>query len=119
MKTRFAFFILAATVLGALFGHFFPEYGKDIKIFGDAFIRLLKMIVIPVIVTTLLVGIAGVGDIKRMGRIGIKTVLWFEFITTIILFIGLLIANLVQPGKGLDLSHLPPGRFDEHRFEHR
>ncbi|MGE7272510.1 dicarboxylate/amino acid:cation symporter [Brevibacillus panacihumi] len=107
MKTRFAFYILAATILGAIFGHFFPEIGKDIKILGDAFIRLLKMIVIPVIVTTLLVGIAGIGDIKRMGRIGVKTVIWFEFITTLILFIGLAIANLVQPGKGLDLSNLP------------
>lgn len=107
MKTRFAFYILAATVLGAVFGHFFPEYGKDIKVLGDAFIRLLKMIVIPVIVTTLLVGIAGIGDIKRMGRIGIKTVIWFEVITTLILFIGLGIANLVQPGKGIDLTNLP------------
>jgi len=107
MKTRFAFYILAATILGAIFGHFFPELGKDIKILGDAFIRLLKMIVIPVIVTTLLVGIAGIGDIKRMGRIGIKTVVWFEFITTLILFIGLAIANLVQPGKGIDLGNLP------------
>jgi proton glutamate symport protein len=81
MKTRFAFYILATTVLGAVFGHFFPDLGKDIKILGDAFIRLLKMIVLPVIVTTLLGGIAGIGDIKRMGRIGIKTVIWFELIT--------------------------------------
>ncbi|WP_312111168.1 dicarboxylate/amino acid:cation symporter [Brevibacillus reuszeri] len=107
MKTRFAFYILGATVLGAAFGHFFPEIGKDIKILGDAFIRLLKMIVIPVIVTTLLVGIAGIGDIKRMGRIGVKTVIWFEVITTAILFIGLAIANIVKPGKGLDLANLP------------
>ncbi|WP_232699528.1 dicarboxylate/amino acid:cation symporter [Brevibacillus daliensis] len=107
MKVRAAFFILAATVLGALFGHFFPEWGVSIKVLGDAFIRLIKMIVIPVIVTTLLVGIAGVGDMKRMGRVGIKTVIWFEAITTLILFVGLAVANIVQPGKGVDLSQLP------------
>ncbi|ERI08918.1 hypothetical protein HMPREF0083_02993 [Aneurinibacillus aneurinilyticus ATCC 12856] len=76
MKTKFAFFILTATALGALFGYFFPETGVAIKPLGDAFIRLIKMVVIPVIVTTLLVGITGVGDIKRMGRVGVKTIVW-------------------------------------------
>ncbi|MFP3514434.1 cation:dicarboxylase symporter family transporter, partial [Peribacillus sp. SIMBA_075] len=52
-------------------------------------------------------GIAGIGDIKRMGRIGVKTVIWFELITTLILFIGLAIANIVKPGKGVDLTNLP------------
>jgi proton glutamate symport protein len=107
MKTKLAFYILVATFLGVLFGYFFPHEGVAIKPFGDAFIRLIKMVVIPVIVTTLLVGITGVGDIKRMGRIGVKTVVWFEFITTLILFIGLFVANVVKPGAGIDLSHLP------------
>ncbi|WP_035297293.1 dicarboxylate/amino acid:cation symporter [Brevibacillus thermoruber] len=107
MKTRSAFYILGATVLGALFGHVFPEAGTAIKPLGDAFIRLIKMVVIPVIVTTLLVGITGIGDIKRMGRVGLKTIIWFEVITTLILFIGLAVGNLVQPGKGIDLSQLP------------
>lgn len=107
MKTKFAFFILAATALGALFGYFFPETGVAIKPLGDAFIRLIKMVVIPVIVTTLLVGITGVGDIKRMGRIGVKTILWFEIITTLILFIGLAVGNVLKPGNCTDLSSLP------------
>ncbi|WP_033842328.1 dicarboxylate/amino acid:cation symporter [Geobacillus vulcani] len=107
MKTRFAFFILAAAVLGAVFGHFFPEAGIAIKPVGDGFIRLIKMVVIPVIVSTLLVGITGVGDIKRMGRVGLKTVIWFELITTIILFIGLAVGNLVKPGVGTNLNRLP------------
>lgn len=102
-----AFYILGATVLGVLFGYLFPSWGIAIKPFGDAFIRLIKMVVIPVIVTTLLVGIAGVGDIKRMGRIGVKTIVWFEFITTLILLIGLTVSNIVRPGAGIDLSHLP------------
>lgn len=107
MKTRMAFYILGATALGALFGYLFPAWGVAIKPFGDAFIRLIKMVVLPVIVTTLIVGIAGIGDIKRMGRIGVKTIIWFEFITTLILFVGLAVANLVKPGSGIDLSHLP------------
>ncbi|WP_042345434.1 dicarboxylate/amino acid:cation symporter [Bacillus massiliigorillae] len=107
MKKRFALYILIATVLGALFGHFLPEAGIAIKPIGDAFIRLIKMVVIPVIVTTLLVGITNVGDIKRMGRIGVKTIIWFEIITTLILCIGLAVGNILKPGEGIDLSNLP------------
>jgi proton glutamate symport protein len=107
MKARFALYILAATVLGSIFGHFLPEAGIAIKPLGDGFIRLIKMIVIPVIVTTLLVGITGIGDIKRMGRVGLKTLIWFEVITTLILFIGLAVGNILKPGSGMDLSNLP------------
>ncbi|CAB3390863.1 dicarboxylate/amino acid:cation symporter [Kyrpidia spormannii] len=107
MRVRMALYILIATVLGGLFGHFFPEAGVAIKPVGDAFIRLIKMVVLPVIVSTLLVGVAGIGDIKRVGRIGIKTIIWFEFFTTIILILGLVIANVLKPGAGLDASHLP------------
>jgi proton glutamate symport protein len=107
LKTRFAFFILIAAILGAVFGYFFPEAGVAIKPLGDGFIRLIKMVVLPVIVSTLLVGITGVGDIKRMGRVGLKTIIWFELITTIILFIGLAVGNILKPGVGTNLKDLP------------
>lgn len=107
MNKKMAFYILGATILGGLFGSLFPHAGVAIKPVGDAFIRLIKMVVLPVIVTTLFVGVAGVGEIKRVGRIGVKTVIWFEFVTTLILFIGLAVANIVKPGNGVDLSKLP------------
>ncbi|MCL6600811.1 MAG: cation:dicarboxylase symporter family transporter [Alicyclobacillus macrosporangiidus] len=109
MRVRMALYILLATVLGGLFGYLFPHAGIAIKPIGDAFIRLIKMVVLPVIASTLLVGVAGIGDIRRMGRIGLKTVVWFEFFTTLILLLGLVIANVVHPGTGIDLSQLPKG----------
>lgn len=73
---------------------------------GDIFIRLIKMIVIPIVISTLIVGIAGVGDAKKLGRIGLKTILYFELITTVAIVVGITLANLFQPGLGVDMSHL-------------
>jgi len=69
---------------------------------GDIFIRLIKMIVIPIVISSLIVGIAGVGDAKKLGRIGVKTILYFEIVTTIAIVVGLLLANLFHPGAGID-----------------
>ncbi|MEA1130588.1 cation:dicarboxylate symporter family transporter, partial [Klebsiella pneumoniae] len=71
---------------------------------GDIFIRLIKMIVIPIVISSLIVGIAGVGDAKKLGRIGVKTILYFEVVTTIAIVVGLLLANLFHPGAGIDMS---------------
>lgn len=73
---------------------------------GDIFIHLIKMIVVPIVISTLIVGIAGVGDAKKLGRIGLKTIIYFEFITTIAIIVGITLANLFQPGKGIDMSTL-------------
>ena len=73
---------------------------------GDIFIRLIKMIVIPIVISSLIVGIAGVGDAKKLGRIGVKTILYFEIVTTIAIVVGLLLANLFHPGAGIDMSTL-------------
>ena len=105
-KFRLSYYILGAMVLGALFGYAFPSWGVAVKPFGDAFIRLIKMIVIPVIVSTLLVGVAGTSDIKGVGRLGVRTIIWFEFITTLVLFIGLALGNLLKPGAGVVLESL-------------
>lgn len=106
MKKFIAFQILIALFIGALVGHFFPELGKALKPIGDAFIHLIKMIVVPIVFTTIVIGSSGGGNMKKMGSLGLKTIIWFEFITTLILAIGLFLANSLKPGAGLDLSHL-------------
>lgn len=73
---------------------------------GDIFIRLIKMIVVPIVISTLIVGIAGVGDAKKLGRIGLKTIIYFEVITTVAIVVGLTLANVFQPGHGIDMSTL-------------
>ncbi|MDY0940764.1 glutamate-aspartate/proton symporter GltP [Priestia megaterium] len=106
MKKFLAFQILIALVIGAVIGHFFPDFGMALRPVGDGFIRLIKMIVVPIVFSTIVIGAAGSGSMKQMGSLGLKTIIWFEIITTIVLGIGLLLVNLLKPGIGLDLSHL-------------
>lgn len=73
---------------------------------GDIFIHLIKMIVVPIVISTLVVGIAGVGDAKQLGRIGAKTIIYFEVITTVAIILGITLANVFQPGAGVDMSQL-------------
>ncbi|KAA9022291.1 cation:dicarboxylate symporter family transporter [Niallia endozanthoxylica] len=101
--------ILVALVLGIVVGTLFHgnEMAMAIMVpMGDIFIHLIKMIVIPIVVAALIVSIAGVGDIKKLGKLGGRTILYFEIVTTIAIAIGLLAANLFHPGSGLDTSNL-------------
>ena len=95
--------IFLGLVLGALFGFIFPEYGAKLKPLGDAFIRMIKMIVVPLIFSTLVMGIAGTGDFKKLGRLGGKALIWFELATTVALFVGLFVVNVFHPGVGVDI----------------
>ncbi|KIN32958.1 hypothetical protein B4073_0228 [Bacillus subtilis] len=106
MKKLIAFQILIALAVGAVIGHFFPDFGMALRPVGDGFIRLIKMIVVPIVFSTIVTGAAGSGSMKKMGSLGIKTIIWFEVITTLVLGLGLLLANVLKPGVGLDLSHL-------------
>lgn len=106
MKKFIAFQILIALAIGALIGHFFPDFGTALRPVGDGFIRLIKMIVVPIVFSTIVIGAAGSGSMKKMGSLGIKTIIWFEVITTLVLALGLLLANVLKPGVGLNLSHL-------------
>ncbi|ASF53831.1 proton/glutamate symport protein [Bacillus velezensis M27] len=106
MKKFIAFQILIALAIGALIGHFFPDFGMSLRPVGDGFIRLIKMIVVPIVFSTIVIGAAGSGSMKKMGSLGIKTIIWFEVITTLVLALGLLLANVLKPGVGLNLSHL-------------
>ncbi len=93
--------IFIGLVLGVAIGHFWPALGIGIKPLADAFLRMIKMIIAPLLFSTLVVGIAGMGDLKAMGRIGLKAIIYFEAATTIALVIGLAMVNIFQPGAGL------------------
>ena len=113
-KLSLAWQILIGLVLGiaigALLNHFSAEkawwISNVLQPAGDIFIRLIKMIVIPIVISSLVVGIAGVGDAKKLGRIGLKTIIYFEVVTTIAILVGLVLANVFQPGAGIDMSTL-------------
>lgn len=97
--------LTAGIAVGAIFyGN--PHIEDFLQPIGDIFIRLIKMIVVPIVVATLIVGVAGVGDIKKLGKLGGKTILYFEIITTIAIIVGLLVANLTQPGAGVNMDKL-------------
>ena len=93
--------IFIGLLLGVLVGYLWPGLGVAIKPLADAFLRMIKMIIAPLLFATLVVGIAGTGDITSMGRIGLKAVVYFEAATTIALFLGLAIVNIFKPGAGL------------------
>ncbi|HAC7831640.1 TPA_asm: cation:dicarboxylase symporter family transporter [Salmonella enterica] len=114
LKVSLAWQILLAMVLGILLGSYL-HYHSDSREWlianllspaGDIFIHLIKMIVVPIVISTLIVGIAGVGDAKQLGRIGAKTILYFELITTVAIILGITLANVFQPGSGIDMSQL-------------
>ena len=100
--------VLFAIVLGVLLGVFYPELGTKMKPLGDGFIKLIKMIIAPVIFCTVVAGIAGMQDMKKVGRVGGKALLYFEVVSTFALVIGLVVANVAKPGAGfnVDVAHL-------------
>ncbi len=96
--------VLIAVFVGILIGYFFPDFGKTLKPLGDGFIKLVKMIIGPIIFCTVVHGIAAMGDLRKLGRIGIKTLLYFEVVSTIALILGLTVVNLWKPGAGLHID---------------
>ncbi|PGZ92965.1 glutamate/aspartate:proton symporter GltP [Bacillus sp. AFS029533] len=109
LKLGLAWQIVIGLILGIAVGAAFygnPNIEGYLKPIGDIFIRLIKMIVIPIVVSSLIVGVAGVGNMKKLGKLGGKTILYFEIITTIAILVGLLAANIFHPGSGVDMSSL-------------
>ena len=90
--------VLIAIALGVLIGYFYPDLGKELKPLGDGFIALIKMMIAPVIFCTVVHGISSMGDLKRVGRVGLKSLIYFEVVSTVALAIGLLVGEIVQPG---------------------
>jgi aerobic C4-dicarboxylate transport protein len=96
--------VLIAIVIGIAVGYFYPSFGTALKPLGDAFIKLVKMIVAPVIFCTIVTGIAGMQDTKKVGRVGLKAILYFEIVTTFALIIGLFVINILKPGAGMNID---------------
>ena len=98
------FQVLVAIAAGAFIGHFWPDLGKDLKPLGDAFIKLVKMVIAPVIFLTIVTGIAGMRDIGSVGRVAAKAFSYFLVFSTLALILGLVVANVVKPGRGLNID---------------
>ena len=107
--------VLCAIVLGVLLGHFYPDLGASMKPLGDAFIKLIKMLIAPIIFCTVVHGIASMEDMKKVGRVGVKALIYFEVMTTIALIIGLVVVNVWQPGAGMNVD---PAALDTNGDRH-
>ena len=98
--------VLVAIALGVAVGVVWPAVGRAMKPVGDTFVNLVRMVIAPVIFLTIVLGVAHAGDLKRVGRVGLKALVYFEVVTTLALAIGLVVVNLVRPGEGIDARHL-------------
>jgi len=112
MKTspsRFYLWVLAAILAGGVLGHFVPDTAVKLKPLSDGFISLIKMLIAPIIFLTVALGIAGASDVKKVGRVGVKAIAYFEVVSTIALVIGLVVVNTIKPGAGF---HADPATLD-------
>jgi aerobic C4-dicarboxylate transport protein len=106
--------VLIAIAIGVAAGYFYPAFAVALKPLGDAFIKLIKMMIAPLIFCTIVTGIATMHDTKKVGRVGLKALLYFEVVTTIALIIGLLVINILKPGAGM---HINPATLDTKQVE--
>jgi aerobic C4-dicarboxylate transport protein len=109
--------VLIGIALGILVGWLFPSFNPNAKLISDLFISMIKMVIAPVIFFTVVLGIAGAGDLSKVGRVGGKALIYFEVVTTIALLIGLVVANLVKPGEGIDPAHFPAADISKYTAE--
>src|ERR1700750_1167868 len=98
------FQVLVAIAIGVLLGHFYPHTGEMMKPLGDGFIKLIKMLIAPIIFCTVVLGIAGMEDMKKVGKTGALALVYFEVLSAVSLIIGLVIVNLVKPGAGMNVD---------------
>src|ERR1700754_2441241 len=98
------FQVIVAIAIGILLGHFFPDIAVSLKPLGDGFIKLIKMMIVPVVFCTIVTGIAGMQNMKKVGRVGVKALVYFEVLTTIALITGLVVINIVKPGEGMHID---------------
>jgi aerobic C4-dicarboxylate transport protein len=102
--------VLAGIALGVALGQLRPDLGQSLKPLGDGFIKLVKMLIAPIVFTTVVTGIAGMGDLKKVGRVGVKALFYFEVVTSFALVLGLVVVNVLRPGAGV---HADPTTLDE------
>jgi aerobic C4-dicarboxylate transport protein len=96
--------VITAVVIGAVVGHLYPETGAQMKPLGEGFIKLVKMLIAPIVFSTVVTGIAKMGDLRKVGRVGLKGIIYFEVLTTIALAIGLLVGKILVPGAGMNVN---------------
>ena len=96
--------VLTAIVFGVSLGYFYPQLGEQMKPLGDGFIKLIKMLIAPIIFCTVVHGIASMEDMKKVGRVGLKALIYFEVVTTLALIVGLVVVNVLQPGVGMNVD---------------
>jgi aerobic C4-dicarboxylate transport protein len=108
--------VVIALVLGVVLGVAFPEFAASLKPLGDAFIKFIKVLIAPIVFCVVVIGIAGAGDLKKVGRVGVKAVVYFEIVTTIALALGIALAYLFQPGVGMNIDpkSLDPGALSSY-----
>lgn len=107
--TNLTFWVLTAITAGAVLGHFAPATAIQMQPLGKGFIEIVKLFISPIIFLTISLGISGMGDLKKVGRVGGKAILYFEIVTTLALIIGIVVANIIQPGKGVNTSAVAGG----------
>src|SRR3984885_10090014 len=101
--------VLLAMLVGILLGHFFPNAGMAMKPLGDGFVALIRMMIAPIVFCTVVQGIGSMSDMRKVGRVGVKALVYFELVSTLAPIIGLIVASVAQPGKGLNID---PSAFD-------
>ncbi|WP_338753226.1 dicarboxylate/amino acid:cation symporter [Bacillus sp. FJAT-52991] len=106
--------VVIGIILGIIVGFLFPSFGEQLKVLADVFIKLIKMVIAPIVFLTVVIGIGSMGDLKKVGRIGGKALLYFEIVTTLALLIGLLVVNIVKPGVGFNTSAVEGGDISEY-----
>src|SRR5690606_34601986 len=112
MKRLFSllyFQVVIAIIIGILVGHFYPSLGVQLKPLGDGFIKLIKMVIAPLIFCSIVLGIAGMEDVKKIGKVGVKALLYFQLSTMAAMLLGVAVINLVRPGEGM---HVDPKTLD-------
>ena len=97
--------VIIAILLGVVVGAVWPEFGASLKILADLFIKLIKMLIAPIIFLTVVIGIGSMGDMKKVGKIGGKALIYFEIVSTVALAIGIGVGIFVNAGAGIDTSH--------------
>ena len=108
------FQVIVAIIIGVLLGHFYPELGTKMKPLGDGFIKLIKMMIAPIIFCTVVTGIAGMENMKAVGRTGVLALFYFEIVSTLALLIGLIVVNVVEPGAGMNID---PATLDASKIQ--
>ncbi len=106
--------VIIGIVLGVFTGWLLPSFAPTAKLISETFINMIKMVITPVIFLTIVLGISGAGDLKKVGRVGGKGLLYFEIVTTFALIIGLVVANVLKPGAGIATDHLPKENLDKY-----